>query len=204
MNEMLMKYKNTSTVVVFHGINPPQSGETHYQTFVLDFQTRTALVIDPAMTWRKSQGKYIQEPGIYKPFLALNTLFPFLKTKNFETSFMRTTHPCQDCEDDIYCQSWTMYVLVQYLCQQRTQPIVIPCDQLKRYTILLRFFKQIFSLIPECCDELRAIYKYNVTYHRAIVQNIPKQERKHYREYMASIDPCVILKKMTRRDLSME
>jgi hypothetical protein len=203
VQELLIKYTHTSTLVVFHGINPPQSGETHYQTFLLDFETHTALVIDPAMTWKKSQGKYIQEPGTYKPFLALNTLLPFLKTHSFETSFMRTTHPCQDCEDDIFCQSWTMYVLVQFLCQRRTQPITIPCDQVKRYRILLRFFQQIFSLIPELCDELSAIYIHNMKHHRAIVKDIPKQERKQYREYMASIDPCVVLKTMKPRDMSL-
>jgi hypothetical protein len=196
-------YDGTSTTLVFHGINPPEDRETHYQTCIVDFQNHRVYLIDPAMTWKKVGRKYQPQPGVYKPFLSMNTLEPFFQEQNFDVSFVRTTYPCQDSEKDIYCQSWTLYLTVCFLSSNRTTPIDIPSDHLKRNGILLSFYKKIFSSLPELCIDLSEIYKDKIKRCPALVKGIQsKDERKKAREYYASIDACYhLLHKMKRQDL---
>ena len=125
--------------------------ETHYQTFIVDNKNHQLFTIDPAL---KSNGK----PGIYTPQIAMEEIMPFFEDNGYKTQFIRLINPAQtddsDETGDIFCQSWSLYILIRVLEKSKnnkfTRVVVdIPKSQLDRYSVLLNFYKDIITNIPD-------------------------------------------------------
>jgi len=178
---------------VFSGINRPRSGETHYQGFIIDYKNRILYIADPA--W-KGDG-----PGIYKPFLALEQVIPFFKKNNFNCQFILTSYPCQTSPEDVFCQSWSLYLMIEFL-NNIGHIIQIPPSQIQRYGILLKFYQDISGRVADFCPLLREYYLNIVSRHRSLVQGIDSpHQRKQIRNLYKSIDPCIVLRQMAPKDM---
>lgn len=112
--------QRSKSFLIFTGINRPQYGETHYQGFIVDFHSKTIYVADPART---KDGH-----GIYKPYLAEQQVIPFFSQHQFHWRYIETIHPCQTSTGDVFCQSWTLYLMITFLSQPilSNAPIPIP------------------------------------------------------------------------------
>jgi len=134
--------------------------ETHYQTFIVDNKNHQMFTIDPAL---KSNGK----TGIYTPQIAMEEIMPFFEDNGYKTQFIRLTNPAQtddsDETADIFCQSWSLYILIRVLERSKnnsfTRIVVdIPKSQLDRYNVLLNFYKDIITNIPNVKQILNEEY----------------------------------------------
>jgi hypothetical protein len=134
--------------------------ETHYQTFIVDNKNHQMFTIDPAL---KSNGK----PGIYTAQIAMEEIMPFFEDNGYKTQFIRLINPAQtddsDETADIFCQSWSLYILIQVLEKHKnnnfTRVVIdIPKSQLDRYSVLLKFYKDIVTNIPNVNQILNEEY----------------------------------------------
>jgi hypothetical protein len=133
-----------------------RDNETHYQTFIVDNKRRQLYAIDPAL-------KSNSELGIYTPQIAINEVMPFFENKGYNTQFVRLKNPAQTVEDDVFCQSWSLYILLQVLHKSKNNDfnkisVDIPKSQLDRYTVLLNFYKDIVTNIPDVNQILNKEY----------------------------------------------
>jgi hypothetical protein len=124
-----------------------RDNETHYQTFIVDNKHLQLYAIDPAL---KSNG----ELGIYTPQIAIDEVMPFFENKGYTSQFIRLKNPSQTIEHDVFCQSWSLYILLQVLQKSKNNDfneisVEIPKSQLDRYTVLLNFYKDIVTNIPD-------------------------------------------------------
>jgi len=142
LEKNMKQNKNGKRFLIFSGINRPKYGETHYQGFIIDYEKKCLYIADPAYT--------LNGPGIYNPFLAQQQVIPLFKLHNYNTQFIITSHPCQTSTNDVFCQSWTLYLMIEFL-NPIGNIITIPLSQTKRYNILLHFYKKISVQIPEFC-----------------------------------------------------
>lgn len=140
--------------------NGDRDTETHYQTFVVDNKNHQMFTIDPAL---KSNGKN----GIYTPQIAMEEIMPFFEDNGYKTQFIRSKNPAQtddsDETADVFCQSWSLYILLQVLQKSKNNSfkgivVDIPKSQLDRYTILLNFYKDIVTNIPNVNQTLNEEY----------------------------------------------
>jgi hypothetical protein len=194
LESKIRQQTNRKRFFIFSGINRPRSGETHYQGFIIDYREKILYIADPAMTR--------DGPGIYKPFLAQQQVIPFFKRFHFDSQFILTSHPCQTSSQDVFCQSWSLYIMIQFL-NNIGHIIPIPQSQIQRYGILLRFYKDISERVSDFCPILREYYLRNVSRHRSLVHGISSvQERKQRRNLYKSIDPCLVLQEnMESKDM---
>jgi hypothetical protein len=119
--------------------------------FIIDNTHKTVFVVDPAL-------KPDKRPGIYTPQVAIDIVMPWFKEHDYKTAFIPLSNPAQtdNSEDnaDVFCQSWSLYILWQVLEQGSTKgkfsgiTVKIPKGQTKRYEILLEFYKRILTEIP--------------------------------------------------------
>ena len=146
---------NTADIYIFTGSNLPDpiSRETHYNIFVIIKSTRNVIVIDPASKRIERKGEYDVVSGIYEPYLANQTIIPFFRQYGFKCNFLQLTHPAQISESDVFCQTWTIILLLSYL-PQRNILINIPKTQPKKYQLLLDFYKLILNTNREIYDLL--------------------------------------------------
>ena len=161
--------------------------ETHYQMFIVDNENRKLYVIDPAI----KDG----EPGIYVPQIAIDIIMPFFEENGYNTQIVELTSPAQidDTEEsaDIFCQSWTLYILIKFLENKvgnhiNNTVINIPKNQKDKYKILLKFYKDIFSNIQELQSDLRVEYIDELKKNKvSIIKTLQK------------VDPFVLLMDMT-------
>lgn len=176
--------------LVFSGINRAQHGETHYQGFIVDRAEKKIYIADPA--WLGTQ------PGIYKPFLAQQQVIPFYSARGYASEFIRTTHPCQTSTDDVFCQSWTLYLMMEFLKRKvsNASPIPIPPSTIRRYGILLKFYRSVLERVPQASEDLHSTYLYHIGRHRSLVVGISSpNERKTRRDIFRSVDPIRLLTK---------
>lgn len=133
-----------------------RDNETHYQTFIVDNKHLQLYAIDPAL---KSNG----ELGIYTPQIAIDEVMPFFEDNGYKTQFIRLKNSSQTIEDDVFCQSWSLYILLQVLQKSKNNDfnkisVDIPKSQLDRYTVLLNFYKDIATNIPDVKQILNEEY----------------------------------------------
>ena len=88
---------------------------------------------------------------------------PFFENKGYTTQFIRLKNPSQTIEDDVFCQSWSLYILLQVLQKSKNNDfnkisVDIPKSQLDRYTVLLNFYKDIATNIPDVKQILNEEY----------------------------------------------
>lgn len=174
-----------------------RSGETHYQTFILDYPQKSLWVMDPART---PTGK-----GIYRPFIALDVVIPFFKEREWTTEFAPTSSACQKGVRDVFCQSWSLFLQIEFLKMLLEEGSVhtldIPSKKEERYLLLVQFLQKALA-IPKVCDQVSASYTHLIQSHPNLVQGAStQQQKKRIRDTYLAVSPCLLLSRMTVHDL---
>lgn len=158
----LEKIVEMSGTVVFTATNVQQDEndfETHFQSFIIDNDAKTVLMIDPAYNNKKKSGK-----GIYHAEIAREIVQPFFKTHKdkYAVEFLKLTNPAQIAHDDVFCQSWSLFMLISLLendAYKSATDFEIPVSQTDKYGMILGFYKRIFNDIPSLCGYLNVEYQ---------------------------------------------
>ena len=148
----IMKLKNT---VVFTASNIQENAEdmeTHYQSFIVDNTQKKLFAIDPAINPKTKTGY-----GIYKPMVTYETIQPFFEKNGYEFQFIQLSNTAQTRREDVFCQSWSLYILLDVLRNGTNTIVDIPKSQTKKYEVLLDFYKRLLA-IPDIADELNKTY----------------------------------------------
>jgi hypothetical protein len=162
--------------------------ETHYQTFYVDNINKQVYAIDPA---RKS-GK----DGIYTPYVSLNLLKPLFEKHGYTFTFIEMTNPAQSSKRDVFCQSWSLYILLEIL-QNGIHKVKIPKLQLERYGLLLNFYKEILQ-IPTIPQALKKEYVSEIKANKDVI--LSDGTETDYK-YLLGMDPVILLQGMKKKDM---
>lgn len=147
-------------IVVFTATNVQQDKEdieTHFQSFIVDNNNKKVYGIDPA--YNKNEEDFI---GIYYAEILHETIKPFFENKQYQFHLVRLSRPAQTTTDDVFCQSWSLLILLKIMENkdyEKDVEIYIPSNKIDKYRMLLEFYKQIFIDMPELVDNLKAEYE---------------------------------------------
>jgi hypothetical protein len=164
-NKEIKKYLETISklkkdIVVFTATNVQQNeedNETHFQSFIVDNNTKKVYGIDPA--YDKKEEDFI---GIYYAEILHDVIKPFFEAKDYEFNLVRLSRPAQTTTEDVFCQSWSLMILLKLIENKDYENDVefeIPSKKLDKYNMLLEFYKQIFTDMPELLGNLKAEYE---------------------------------------------
>ena len=158
--------------------------ESHYVSFII--RENTVTIIDPS----RNNGKI----GIYNPYIGL-CLESFFKREGYMVEWLEMTSPCQVSHHDVFCQSWTLYLIYKRMkvsamgqkVSAMGQKVYIPKNQNEKYEKILRFFKRLlhYNIFK---TELRALYLENIKTHD------------NYK-LLKTYDPCRLLLEMMTKDM---
>ena len=156
-------------IIVFTATNIQQYAEdyeTHFQTFIVDNDKKTVLAIDPAYdktALKASKKKNILTPnqGIYYAEVTHEVIKPFFQENapDYEFKLVPLSHPAQIAFDDVFCQSWSLYILDSLLSNPEIEEFEIPATQIEKYDMILGFYKRIFKDIPTLKNYLKFEYE---------------------------------------------
>jgi hypothetical protein len=152
--------------------------ETHYQTFIIDTTARVVTAIDPA---RRPRGR-----GIYRPIITEDVVAPTAMEAGYDVVWLETTHACQGNKDDVFCQSWSLFLLIVAVLYP-DDVVLVPRAQVDRYAELLSFYKELMEL-STVCDELR------IEYTEAIARHPDRAS-------LARVDPCMVVRTLAPTDI---
>jgi len=109
--------------------------ETHYITLIInnDVSSRNVIYMDPART---PSG----DIGIYESLVIPDVLHKYFETKKYVEQYKQVTAAAQTTYDDVFCQSWSLYLMKETLLGKDT--IEIPSSKKARYELLLSFWKE--------------------------------------------------------------
>ena len=205
-NAKIKKYIDTIThkskkgkTILFTVANPPSdegAPETHYQTVIVkNTDAPTAIFIDPA---HRSDGS----EGIYSPMAINDTVKPHLEAKGYTTSWLPVYQAAQTDEKDVFCQSWSLYLLKEGILHPDS-PVEIPKKVRDRYEILLNFWKQAASL-PLFCSVLASDYTHVVE--NDLIEQLTEAGKNEKSiseivDYYKSFNPCTFIQTMTVADI---
>jgi hypothetical protein len=172
IQDYLEKIVEMPGTVAFTATNVQQDEndfETHFQSFIVDNDAKRVTMIDPAYDKKKRSGK-----GIYHAEIAREIVKPFFKFLNmdleeedeYKVRFLKLTNPAQIAHDDVFCQSWSLFMLNSLLendAYKTTQKFKIPESQTDKYNMILKFYKRIFTDIPNLRGYLKAEYEGEVS-----------------------------------------
>jgi len=165
--------------------------ETHFQSFILDNNNKKLYVIDPAYDKTKENNA-----GIYMAEVAYEVIIPFFKDEHYIIEFINLSTPAQISEGDVFCQSWSLYILLQKLKRNEYMEdasFEIPEKQLDKYDMLLEFYKQIFTDMPELGENLLTEYEAEIEQ----AQELKSTEKENYLQF----DPVELLLDMTKYEM---
>jgi hypothetical protein len=139
---------------------------THYQSFIIDKDSKKVHVIDPAS---KENGV-----GIYEAAITETVVLPIFRSHDYDCQFVSLTHPAQTNKGDVFCQTWTLVILLKALEKMYSHSnkfigvidIPAPRPKLKKYSMLLEFFKNILENVPEVGRELAIEYLEIVSFNK--------------------------------------
>lgn len=200
LKKILNKPPEKTDYLLFTASNEAYMGETHYQTFIVDYTKKHLWAIDPASVRGKE--------GIYAAYVSLDTVMPFFQKTGWKTSFVELTHACQKTEDDIFCQTWSLWLQVRFirslLLKKKTKTLTIPSSLLTRYRDLLKFYKECIA-IPEVCKEFATTYQDTIKTSPELVEGQKTKRAKNtvIRHYLL-FDPCKEVLRMNEMDLMTE
>jgi hypothetical protein len=174
-----------------------ESRETHYQTYIVDYRDKKVWAIDPART---PKGK-----GIYFAYISIDVILPFFEERGWTTAFAPTSVACQKGKRDVFCQSWSLYLQIEFmkmlLSTGTVQELSIPGRKEERFPLLLAFFQKALSIKP-VCDQVTLSYQHLIRTHRDLVRGLESaQQKKAIRQSYLALDPCQLLLEMTIQDL---
>jgi hypothetical protein len=185
-------------VVVFTATNIQQYAEdfeTHFQTFIVDNENKTVLAIDPAYdktVLKPNKKKKIMAPnqGIYYAEVTHEVIKPFFEENapDYDFKLVPLSHPAQIAFDDVFCQSWSLFILDSMLTDP-VEEFEIPETQIEKYGMILGFYKHIFKDIPTLKNYLK------IEYEGEIVDNFGDDSK------LLEENPAKILMEMTKSDM---
>lgn len=193
----IIKWKNLGIFTATNIQINADDHETHYQCFIVDNKNKKVYSIDPAMDHTTETGY-----GIYDPTVSYEVIKPFFEKKGYIFQYIRLTNPAQVNEEDVFCQSWSLYILINVLLQDK-HTIDIPKQQIDKYVILLDFYKEILDL-PDISAELDHVYKYNINENTDFIEkNAKKEIKKHGLTItdLLNIEPSKLIKSMTASEM---
>ena len=177
--------------------------ETHYQTFIVDNDDKKVYMIDPAndRTVDKNDAKYkrsntilVSGQGIYYAELAHEVIKVFFEQNtDYVVELVELSYPAQIIENDVFCQSWSLYILDKALendAYKSSSVIDIPKTQINKYDKLLGFYKSIIGDIPNMSGYLTAEYVGEIQ----DCVDCPQ-------EALLNVDPVKFLLGMTKADM---
>ena len=191
------KMSRKPDMVVFTASNIQRTkcdNETHFQSYIIDNTTKKLNVIDPAYDLSKEDNK-----GIYMAEISLDVIVPFFERKGYKTEFVSLTTPAQVDVGDVFCQSWTLYILLAKLKQNeyfKNNTFEVPEDQLDKYDMLLSFYRQIFTDMPELRENLNVEYEGEILECRG-----PNRLSKSEKEILLKFDPVDLLLGLTKYEM---
>jgi hypothetical protein len=183
--------------VVFTATNIQRNSldnETHYQSYILDNDAKKIIIVDPAYDRTKENGV-----GIYMAEVSNEVIIPFFTSKGYAFKFVYLTKPAQICEDDVFCQSWSLYILLEKLKNNvfvHDVSFEIPEDQLDKYDMLLEFYKKIFADMPELISNLQTEYCGELA-----KANGPEAPKKNQKKAMMQMNAVELLLGMSKHDM---
>ena len=174
LNEVISAIQNGEDRIILFTCNnnygPVTKGtkmiETHYQTFIVQCQKKRITMIDPSR--RRTM------EGMYWPYAAMVVYF-YIKSRVHECKFywLKMTDPCQvkysssyvedkfgnkiPDNDDVFCQSWSLYLLISAL-QTNNTLIYIPYRIEEKYDILIEFYHGRRKNVPIFHEEFQAAW----------------------------------------------
>jgi len=184
-------------IIVFTATNIQQDKldmETHFQSYILNNNTKTLFVIDPAFDKTKEDQK-----GIYMAEVSNEVVIPFFQTLGYSNNFIELSSPAQICDGDVFCQSWSLLILLNKLRNNeflKDMSFDIPQHQIDKYDMLLQFYKQIFTDLPELGDNLRTEYEAEII--NTCGPNAPTKVKK---EGILQFDPVELLLDMSKNEM---
>ena len=193
-------------VVVFTATNIQQHEadfETHFQTFIVDNDRKIVHAIDPAydktVTKINKKKKILAlNQGIYYAEVTHDVIKPFFEENHAEYKFQMTplSHPAQIAFDDVFCQSWSLYILISMLDKMEKDKLIgeiqIPETQIEKYDMILGFYKRIFRDIPTLATYLKQEYVGEIT------------ENYGGKSTLLKANPDKILMQMSKEDMENE
>ena len=183
-----------SHYVVFTASNIQQNAddnETHYQTFLVDNRAKTLYVINPSRDLKTEHGY-----GIYEPEVAEKVLRPFFEAHGYKVQYIDLTHPAQVITDDVFCQTWSLYILLEIL-KHGVHVVDIPKTQKGKYELLLGFYKTCLSEVPSVAKELQHEYAAAIKENKTMIEEESGMDIKNIK----SIDVVDIVMNMTAKDM---
>ena len=124
--------------------------------------------------------------GIYRPIITEDVVAPVATEAGFSVAWLETTNACQVNKDDVFCQSWSLLLLIVAVLSP--DPVLdVPRAQVDKYADLLSFYKDLMEL-STVCDELRQEYTEVIARHPD-------------RTSLACIDPCMVVRTMAPTDM---
>ena len=180
--------------VVFTASNIQQHAEdfeTHYQTFLLDNSTKILYVINPSRDLKTENGY-----GIYEPEVAEKVLRPFFEKHGYMVQYIDLKHPAQVDTDDVFCQTWSLYILLEVL-QHGVHVVDIPKTQKGKYEMLLEFYKDCLSEVPSLAKELQQEYKTAIKEYKTMIEDESGLDIKNIK----SIDVVDVVMNMQAKDM---
>jgi len=184
-------------VIVFTATNiqvDKFDNETHYQSYIVDNNNQQLIVIDPAYDSTKENNA-----GIYMAEVSNEVVIPFFQSKGYTIHFINLTSPAQISAGDVFCQSWSLYILLQKIKKSEYVQNIhfeVPESQLDKYDMLLQFYKQIFNDMPELRDNLKTEYEAEIMESRG-----PSAPASKEKESFLSVDPADLLLSMTKYEM---
>jgi hypothetical protein len=179
------------TLVLFTASDlPSESGETHFQAFILDTTNEILWVLDPA---RAPKGRMIYTSNI-EVYLENNL------PQGYHKRNLPTSAACQTNERDVFCQSWSLWLQIQAVLRFG-QRVVVPTDQRERYALLLSFFQQAL-MYPQVCNALKTEYLHVLEeYRESVLEGVSRREQPRYIASMKAVDPCQIIMSMLPEEM---
>ena len=193
--------KEAGKIYLFTVANPPEgegAPETHYQTIILNNAEKKVYYIDPAHTEKG-------EEGIYAPYAVNNLIHPNLHAKGYTAQWLPVTHAAQTTEKDVFCQTWSLYLLIQGVQLTGEEKVVIPSRVKERYQLLINFWTSIAEKSPLFCKILTEDFQFRVE--NEIKQTLEESNTVNAENipgilahYMA-VNPCEFIQTLTVKDV---
>jgi hypothetical protein len=188
----------TASNILFDDVDEhgKEDTQTHYQCFYVDNANKTLYVFDPA---RKVDGSQ----GIYEPQIAKYTVNKFFRKKKYTVFFARLSHPAQMFESDVFCQTWTLYLLIQFFKHDCKKDAVLPVPEnlVDRYAIIIEFYHKILDTIPEVKNELIWTYQEDLKNKDHVDEILADGGTKHTIQDMLKQNPYRTIKSMNAKHL---
>jgi hypothetical protein len=191
--------------------------ETHYQFIYVDNVNHIIYSIDPASVYNPDTGKVIR--GVWRPE-ASEGMITYLKKHNhkihghkYRFQFVKTSHPAQTSEDDVFCQTWSLMLMIEFINKTLENPsftdysqivINIPENEHARYQKIVDFYHLVTD-IPvidnpreKICDVLTEEYQRELKNRKS---TIIKNSSVDMYDKLIKTDPCLVMKQLTVADI---